>query len=880
MALAGSVDRYGRTALGRCESAMQVMEPATKPESDPAQDAAASGRAPTWVPPALRFAVVAFQFALIVTVVRLFQIKNAAFLNMMIVAWVGFVVHHLLPERLRTPCFAVVSVVGIAIVLGPVPAAWLVGVGVAVIGLAHLPVAFRVRLVLIVALGGVLAVFRVGQLPAPWPNAIWPILGSMFMFRLVIYLYDLSHHTAKFNLWWSLSYFFMLPNVCFPLFPVVDYKTFRKSKSVAPIWETYQQGVRWMVRGLLHLLAYRLIYQNFLIDATEVVSAGSAAQLIVATFLLYLRLSGAFHMVVGVLHMYGFNLPRAFNLWLLSTSFTDFWRRINIYWKDFMLKVFFNPAMFVFKKRLGATGALAAATLYTFFVTWALHSYQVFWIRGSFPIVFHEVVFWGFLGVMILVNVLLENKYGRRRVMAGAKIPLAFEFVIALKAIAMFVVVSIAWAFWSMGTETWLSVMSFLQAPTVGEVAVAIGALTLLGAAAVVARRIENAKPKVGRLRGKRKPAAFWRPAVVNAAVCMAVVFVGKRPEALAFAPTFADAAQRLTKNKLNERDSRKMERGYYEGLADVAAFNSELAERYNGRPVDWNENRAIRHNADTYPPYDMYPSVSFAYKGSLLSTNEWGMRDRAYTKAKPPGVFRIAVLGSSHTVGVGVEDNETFENLTEDRLNSEFHLPGVTHFEMLNFAVSGYGPVGRSIILEDKVFAFDPDMILYVGIDDVNWMANEMAHAAAKAFPLPDPEFVQMLRDAGVTPGLQKVVAEQRLKPHREALLLWVYEKMVRASHERGVLAAATFLPRPEEGANDRPEVVEQPEIARRAGFDVLDTAHAYDGAANVESLWIAKWDRHPNAQGHRLLADAVYVAVTKYLAANVPDKPPGETR
>ena len=44
----------------------------------------------------------------------------------------------------------------------------------------------------------------------------------------------------------------------------------------------------------------------------------------------------------------------------LASSFTDFWRRINIYWKDFMLKVFYYPAVFRLKK-LGATNAIIDA---------------------------------------------------------------------------------------------------------------------------------------------------------------------------------------------------------------------------------------------------------------------------------------------------------------------------------------------------------------------------------------------------------------------------------------------------------------------------------------------------------------------------------------
>ena len=98
----------------------------------------------------------------------------------------------------------------------------------------------------------------------PWSRAIWPILGSMFMFRLIVYLYDLRHDTAPFSLSRSLAYFFLLPNVCFPLFPVVDFKTFRRTYFDADAARIYQTGVDWMVRGVIHLilLSVRLLLRD------------------------------------------------------------------------------------------------------------------------------------------------------------------------------------------------------------------------------------------------------------------------------------------------------------------------------------------------------------------------------------------------------------------------------------------------------------------------------------------------------------------------------------------------------------------------------------------------------------------------------------------
>ena len=89
---------------------------------------------------------------------------------------------------------------------------------------------------------------------------------------------------------------------------------------------------------------------------SEVQDPGDLVQYVVSNFLLYLRVSGTFHLIVGMLYLFGFRLPETHHRYFLASSFTDFWRRINIYWKDFMLKIFYYPAVFRLR-RLGMTSA-------------------------------------------------------------------------------------------------------------------------------------------------------------------------------------------------------------------------------------------------------------------------------------------------------------------------------------------------------------------------------------------------------------------------------------------------------------------------------------------------------------------------------------------
>jgi hypothetical protein len=68
----------------------------------------------------------------------------------------------------------------------------------------------------------------------------------------------------------------------------------------------------------------------------------------------------------------------------------------------------------------------------------------------------------------------------------------------------------------------------------------------------------------------------------------------------------------------------------------------------------------------------DLTPSVTVTNAGALATTNPFGMRDRDYTMEKPPGTYRMLLVGASHELGSGVKDDETFENIVEDRLNGE----------------------------------------------------------------------------------------------------------------------------------------------------------------------------------------------------------------
>ena len=137
---------------------------------------------------------VALQLVGLGLLMRLLMIEGPTFASRLVpLALGGSVVNHLLPRAYRLSFFGLLSLAAIGLLFGFTDGAWILGAGLTLIVLCHLPVAFGVRVALLLGTGTLLAVQRAGLAPSLWSMAVWPIFGSMFMFRLIVYMYDLRH---------------------------------------------------------------------------------------------------------------------------------------------------------------------------------------------------------------------------------------------------------------------------------------------------------------------------------------------------------------------------------------------------------------------------------------------------------------------------------------------------------------------------------------------------------------------------------------------------------------------------------------------------------------------------------------------------------------
>jgi D-alanyl-lipoteichoic acid acyltransferase DltB (MBOAT superfamily) len=210
----------------------------------------------------------------------------------------------------------------------------------------------------------------------------------------------------------------------------------------------------------VQLLLYRLVYHlKPPMTPDSVTTFGTLVAAAVTTYLLYLRVSGQFHIVIGMMHLFGYDLPETHRRYLLAASLTDFWRRINIYWKDFMVKLVYFPVYFRMR-RSGETRAQLVATGFVFTATWLLHSYQWFWLKGEFLFTWPDTLFWGVLGVLVALNLLWEQRRQGRRRVGQSEGPVRHAVQVAFT----FCLITLLWSLWNSPTlQAWFDLLTWWE---------------------------------------------------------------------------------------------------------------------------------------------------------------------------------------------------------------------------------------------------------------------------------------------------------------------------------------------------------------------------------------------------------------------------------
>ncbi|AMV40365.1 SGNH/GDSL hydrolase family protein [Planctomyces sp. SH-PL62] len=340
--------------------------------------------------------------------------------------------------------------------------------------------------------------------------------------------------------------------------------------------------------------------------------------------------------------------------------------------------------------------------------------------------------------------------------------------------------------------------------------------------------------------------------------------------------------------NSSNRADADHHATGYYEGLvggAEGPGGRGELTLKLMGKPNGWvrfNDAGVVRHLDHDFLQFELIPKIDSVLFGQPFVTNSHGMHSPEATVEKPPGVFRIALLGASIDMGWGIKYQDSYAHRLQEWLNTHAAHQGFASerkFEVLNFAVAAYSPLQRLESFRRKAREFQPDLVIYsstmldsrlaeIHLCDVFRTKSEIPfdfarEAVARAGVTEDDRRVD---SRGQLPAKEAI--KKKLEPHYWDLYDQTVASLSADCRSAGVPLMMVIVPRvgKDADASLRAEPSARlKSIAGRYALPIYDLTDAFDDLDPAD-LEIAAWDDHPNALGHQRL----FMALTRELVTD----------
>ncbi len=292
---------------------------------------------------------------------------------------------------------------------------------------------------------------------------------------------------------------------------------------------------------------------------------------------------------------------------------------------------------------------------------------------------------------------------------------------------------------------------------------------------------------------------------------------------------------------------------------------------------------------------YEPVPGLDYAGGGSLSfwdytgASNSEGFRDREHAVEKPPGVYRVAVLGDSIAAGLKVERFEDTFPPRLERLLASRGLPA----EVISLAVSGYNTQQEVELFRERGLRYRPDLVLvaYSLTDrervDGDILATLLAAEEAgggvsrvRAHPLLVETALYRAvwsRLPAPPPAAAGAAAEQSLAAVSGDTVAESFAALSSLSEEHGFAVLVAVFPRLVQRFSsyrfgDQHEYVAA--LSRRHGFHHLDLIDPLAACREASATPIGADSYHPSAYGHGCAARAMaeFIATLRPAASPPP--------
>jgi lysophospholipase L1-like esterase len=301
------------------------------------------------------------------------------------------------------------------------------------------------------------------------------------------------------------------------------------------------------------------------------------------------------------------------------------------------------------------------------------------------------------------------------------------------------------------------------------------------------------------------------------------------------------------------------LEQSYRVYLFGGAAFSMEKMNSIH----PFGDSGLLRPASNPAIVYELKPDVNSYFKLAKLKTNSNGLRDKEYALSKSGEVFRAAVIGDSFTMPAGVEIDEAYHSLLEERLNREQRE---STYEFINFGVGGYDLRQYLAVMRFKAREYDPDLII-VGFcpeNDHKISLDKIFQQQYKVRPATYPFF-----NSFVLASLEKLLGTGDNRDRRyaessdgdeEQYMNHLFSEMSALSEENNIPIVIVYL-----------DTVYNATVSRKIESLVVDNGLHYLNAstpfAGVDSTEYAIYpiDNHPNGKANRIFSEQLYGYLNK---------------
>jgi len=679
------------------------------------------------------------------------------------------------------------------------------------------------------------------------------VLGSFFMFRSISFLHELKYLKKPLPVADTINYFLLPPNFSMPLFPIVDYKSFINSYTgITPA--ALHRGTLLICRGVFQLILYRYIYHEIIIPFNEIETATQLITFLVANFLIVLRVIGAFHIAIGLIVLIGYNIPELFNNIFFATGFSNLWRRTNMYWRNFMIKIFYYPIYFKIKK-IGIYTALFVSTFVCFFITWFLHTYQWFWLKGSFPVDLKDALFWGSFGFLVSFNTLYQQRSLDR---SGTPNQLPLPAIRqAIAGLIVLLVMSVLWSIWTCGSlKDWWNLMHTISNITAsGLVKLLMLALGYIGIASVYHYYELHKDFRLTHIKKNKDKFAIAGFVIFISTLIIINLVLPKQNRKLYRAHIYP-----ILSEQLNRADLMVIDNGYYTNLISTNNYCSQVW--INDSDIGRNWTKYIT-NHTTRPSNDLrltenIPNAEVKFKDVTYTINEIGLRDVMYPKAKPDSCYRIIILGGSYECGNGMNDGEDYISLVEKELNKSYVATSgnsIKHIEIINFSVNGYRLMQR--LYEYKFIAreWKPDaVLLFIHTHYSIRIVNYLERLVYQKFNIEDDYLNKVIKLRSIKNGDDGITIRDKLGSYADSINFYGAGSIAKIAKQDGAIPFVVYLPALKDTRTRRDDDFVAT-ICHNDSVSLIDMSDVFKGMDETK-LFLSDVDFHPNKTANEMIA------------------------